>query len=85
MGIHPEVMLPLVELCSIFLDSCSLFGSHLKGKGKGILSVREGRGACEEGGRKEGRGGKHLEGVATLLLEVASFKWVSCGHVTSSG
>ena len=87
MGIHPEVMLPLVELCSVFLDSCCLLGSHLKGKGKGILGAREGQGAREEGGRKEERrrGGKHLEGVATLLLEVASFKWVSCGHVTSSG
>ena len=53
MVIHPEVMLPLVELCSIFLDSCSLLGSHLKGKGKGILGVREEQGVHEEEGRKE--------------------------------
>ena len=53
-------------------------------EGKGDFGVRgKGKGhARKEGGR---RGGKHLEGVATLLLEVASFKWVSSGHVTSSG
>ena len=55
MGIHPEVKLPLAESCSIFLDSCSLLGSYFKGKGKGILGAREGQGAREEGGRKEGR------------------------------
>ena len=43
-------MLPLMELCSIFLDSCGLLGSHLKEKGKGILGVREGWGAHKEGG-----------------------------------
>ena len=54
-GIHPEVMLPLVELCSIFLDSRCLLGSHLKGKGKGILGGREGWGARMKGGRKKWR------------------------------
>lgn len=91
MGIHPEVMLPLVELCSIFLDSCSLLGSHLKGKGKGILGyegrARGTRGRREEGGRKEGReapeGSDNMSSRGYLMPQ--KFKWVSCGHVTSSG
>ena len=84
-GIHPEVMLPLVESCSIFLDSCCLLGSHLKGKEKGILGAREGWGACEEGGRKEGR--ETPEGCGNTsfksCLMPQKFKWVSCGHVTA--
>lgn len=87
MGIHPEVMLPLVELCSVFLDSCCLLGSHLKGKGKGILGVKEGREAHKEGGRKEWReapgGSGNTSSRGCLLLQ--KFKWVSCGHVTSGG
>lgn len=87
MGIHPEVMLPLVELGSVFLDSCCLLGNHLKGKGKGILGAREGRGAREEGGRKEGReapeGSDNTSSRGCLVPQ--KFKWVSCGHVTSSG
>ena len=57
-------------------------------EGKGNFGVRgkgKGHARKEVGRRKEGGEAKHLEGVATLLLEVASFKWVSCGHVTSSG
>ena len=87
MGIHPEVTLPLVELCSIFLDSCSLFSSHLKSKGKGIWGVRKGRGASKEGGRKEWReapGGSGNTSSRGCLMS-QKFKWVPCGHVTSSG
>lgn len=66
--------MPLVESCSVFLGSCSLLGSHFKGTGKEIWGVREGQEARKKGVRKEGgrRGGKHLEGVVILLLEVAS-------------
>ena len=87
MGIHPEVMLPLVELCSVFLDSCCLLGSHLKGKEKGILGVREGQGAHKEEGRKEWRevlGGSGNTSSRGCLMP-QKFKWVSCSHVTSSG
>ena len=40
-------------------EPASLRGRRLKGKGKGVLSARETRGAREEGGRK---GGKRLPG-----------------------
>lgn len=76
-----------MELCSIFLDSCSLFSSHLKGKGKGIWGVRKGRGASKEGGRKEWReapGGSGNTSSRGCLMS-QKFKWVPCGHVTSSG
>ena len=78
---HPEVTL------SIFLDSCSLLGSCFERKGKGILGLREGQGACEEGGRKEWReapGGSDNTSSGGCLMP-HKFKWVSCGHVTSSG
>ena len=69
MGIHPEVMLPLVVFC--------LFGFMLPAwqpferEGKGDFGVRgKGKGhARKEGGRSRG---KHLEGVVIFLLEVAS-------------
>ena len=63
----------------------------MKGKGKGILGARGGQGAREEGGRKEGgrsgrkeggrRGGKHVEGLAILLLEVALCHRKLSGHL----
>lgn len=79
--------MPLVESCSVFLDSCSLLGSHFKGTGKGIWGVREGQGAREEGGRKEGREASGGSGNTSSrgCLMPQKFKWVSCGHVTSSG
>jgi len=69
------------------LDSCNLLGSHFKRKGKGILGVREGQGAREEGGRKEGReasGGSDNTSSRGCLMP-QKFKGVSCGHVTSGG
>ena len=56
-----------MELCSIFLDCLAAIS---KGRERGFGVSGKGKGhARKEGGR---RGGKHLEGVAILLLEVAS-------------
>ena len=62
---------------------CSLRGRRLKGKGKGVLGVREVRGAREEGGR-ETPARKPLFSPSRLLIMYAKIMqlWMTCCQIS---